>query len=245
MLGNMKMKEFILPLGLLIVVFFAPYVFTRSFGCYQFNESTGAIGDTIGGITAPICSLIGSILVYLALKAQIDANKLINIQFEYQKLNSFITDQVNLIRSDIDSFTAIRTTKNWDTNGRLVAEKEYLTGKDAIHFILYLYSEYKFDGSEIDYLEKNIDLHQIDLFLKRIVYLFEKIESSKLDKSDADYLYSIFSYTYESKLKSVLKLYESNRASKSITHYDQSNIVVGLPELIYMKYDHLNQIYRH
>ena len=59
-----------------------PVLFTRS--GLSFSE-TGDIGDTIGGITAPISSLVGSILVFLALKGQILANKFTQEQIRDQK----------------------------------------------------------------------------------------------------------------------------------------------------------------
>lgn len=43
---------------------------------YDFSES-GQIGDTIGGITAPIIGLVSAILVYLSFSAQIDANQIV------------------------------------------------------------------------------------------------------------------------------------------------------------------------
>ncbi len=46
----------------------APLLFITS--GYSFMQ-TGHLGDTIGGVTAPISSLVGSILVFLALKGQI------------------------------------------------------------------------------------------------------------------------------------------------------------------------------
>ncbi len=56
---------FIIAAGIILVAFF-PYWFTRQ-GSINFTK-TGEIGDTIGGITAPLTSLIGSILVFLLKK---------------------------------------------------------------------------------------------------------------------------------------------------------------------------------
>ncbi len=42
----------------------------------------GVVGDAIGGITNPISQLIGSILLYLALKAQLSANGIVQNQIE-------------------------------------------------------------------------------------------------------------------------------------------------------------------
>lgn len=53
------------------------YVLTRPaiFGSLDFSK-TGQIGDTIGGITAPLINLIGALLVFYSFKAQTKANKI-------------------------------------------------------------------------------------------------------------------------------------------------------------------------
>jgi hypothetical protein len=73
----------VLAIGIVLILL-APIVFTQIQGWVSF-ENTGQIGDTIGGITAPIASLVGSTLVYFALKAQIDANNLVFKQIEESK----------------------------------------------------------------------------------------------------------------------------------------------------------------
>lgn len=50
-------------------------------------SSTGQIGDTIGGITAPIVNLLGAYLVYVAFRAQVEANRLLQQQAAEQKAN--------------------------------------------------------------------------------------------------------------------------------------------------------------
>lgn len=74
---------------------FAPFIFTRSWGGISFGTPEGVIGDTIGGITAPFFNLLGSILVYVALRAQIDANKQINDQFIKQEKDNTRRDFEN------------------------------------------------------------------------------------------------------------------------------------------------------
>ena len=50
----MKVKYWLLIIVVLLVVFFAPSVLCMN----SFNQDTGAVGDTIGGTTAPIVGLI-------------------------------------------------------------------------------------------------------------------------------------------------------------------------------------------
>lgn len=50
----------------------SPYLFASfSWGYAEFGDDTGPIGDTIGGITAPFMNLVGAILVFAALRAQL------------------------------------------------------------------------------------------------------------------------------------------------------------------------------
>ena len=55
----------------LIATLVAPVLLTRNSCCeiFDFTE-TGQIGDTIGGITAPIVGLVSIMLLYMTLKEQ-------------------------------------------------------------------------------------------------------------------------------------------------------------------------------
>ena len=91
------------------MILVAPFLFTRN-GCVSFNE-TGPIGDTIGGITAPITGLVGAVLVFLALRAQIVANEIIQSQIKDQKEDEkrkkeikYISDLYNYFLKSIEDF---------------------------------------------------------------------------------------------------------------------------------------------
>ena len=79
----MKRARILLIVGVILILL-APLILTRALGIIDFSN-TGQIGDTIGGITAPIASLVGSILVFFALEAQIEANQIIQEQMKVQK----------------------------------------------------------------------------------------------------------------------------------------------------------------
>lgn len=82
-------KEIIVFLLVGIVLMLLPILFIESDISWISFKDTGTIGDTIGGITAPFIGFGGSILVYLALKAQIDANNAIQIEFEKQQKKDY------------------------------------------------------------------------------------------------------------------------------------------------------------
>lgn len=60
---------------MIILIIGAPYAFTQWNLGVGFDNGTGAIGDTIGGITAPFVNLLAAYLVYKSFTAQIRANK--------------------------------------------------------------------------------------------------------------------------------------------------------------------------
>lgn len=88
-----------------------PLLFTQSFLGPNFLN-TGQIGDTIGGICSPFINILGSILIFLALKAQIEANLIIQRQIDNQKVDRVAeieSKQLNQyyqnIQQNIDNFT--------------------------------------------------------------------------------------------------------------------------------------------
>ncbi|MFM9952188.1 MAG: hypothetical protein ACKV1O_29930 [Saprospiraceae bacterium] len=114
-LDNWKSKSFqvgaFMFFGIIFVIF-APLLFTQKLGWGNIDFSTtGSIGDTIGGITAPIVNLISAVLVYHAFRAQIEANNLINKQFEAerqeQNLNQnrdYVSNLYASLKAEINSF---------------------------------------------------------------------------------------------------------------------------------------------
>ena len=64
-------------IAFLVIVFFVPFILTRTWGpeCLKFTESTGWIGDTLGGITAPFIGFVNIILLIWTLQKQIEFNK--------------------------------------------------------------------------------------------------------------------------------------------------------------------------
>src|SRR4051794_28459324 len=103
----LKRVKIIFLIGIVLIII-SPFLLTRSWGLIDFSNA-GQIGDTIGGLTAPVSSLLGSILVFYALRAQIDANRIIQTQIENQKkddenrkLQQYFLDQFKIIREDIN-----------------------------------------------------------------------------------------------------------------------------------------------
>jgi len=129
-----KEIKWILISGLILILL--PILFTCSNISFISFKETGGIGDTIGGITAPFLSFFGSILVYMALKAQINANEIINQQFVLQQqkenIQNFENSFFNLINFHLNIINNIE--KSYDRGKIRNTIKIYL-GKDQLEYI--------------------------------------------------------------------------------------------------------------
>jgi hypothetical protein len=79
----------LLLIGIVLILVASVYMFTRPalWSSWDFTQ-TGQIGDTIGGITAPIINLLGAVLVYFSFQAQVKAN-----QIQFKLLNEDLLNQ--------------------------------------------------------------------------------------------------------------------------------------------------------
>ena len=129
----------------LILICLSPWIFTRSsFVGFDFT-TTGQIGDTIGGITAPIVNLIGAFLVYLSFKQQLIANQnqkqdLLNEikrSNESKKYDSIVHD-IDSLKIDIENFSynsgsgeSFKSYKGMNAISKFTRQIEYLNRTGA------------------------------------------------------------------------------------------------------------------
>lgn len=171
----------ILVVGIILIII-SPFLLTRpAFWDILVFSNTGPIGDTIGGITAPITSLLGSYLVYLALRAQIDANSIIQTQLAQDRARNEIqyhTEEINslycYLKDSIDNFDF--STLDSSAFGK----DSYTRGSEAIY--LMLQQVYCDDYCTTDKLEltrnpKITEFHSILIICNK---LMEKINSSTI-----------------------------------------------------------------
>lgn len=211
----LRFSTIILIVGVILAII-SPFVFTRKWGWISFQE-TGQIGDTIGGITAPIVNLIGAILVYFALSAQIDANKIIQGQIDEQK--KFDVESKNFnnllkiydeIKNDIEDFTY---TVN-EVTGSL---SQMMTGGIPPNYFTYkgkeatdkAYSKIKRDFCRTRDNEKmaytKSTSHETFLAFFRIFdTLLSKTSKSPLAPEDKETFIDLLRYLFETKLKPLI-----------------------------------------
>jgi hypothetical protein len=228
-----KVIPYILIFGIPLIVI-SPILFTQIPGLIDFtNANTNNIGGTIGGITAPFTSVLGSILVYYALKAQIDANALIQEQLTEQKATeyeskvvTYLKQQLDVINKDIDEF-------------RLVSNRSSITGSEALFLYLdgYLKSDIHHD---LDYSKRFYQVRNIKHYITLINELVNSINTENIPEKDKLYLTSAIKYHYNTKVKPQFDKFENEKTSSTeictkcgIKHY-------GIPDELYEIIDSIN-----
>lgn len=208
-------KRFIVILwtvgGLMVLTF--PYILTRQ-GLETFNfKETGQIGDTIGGITAPVCSLIGSILVFLALRAQIEANKIIQKQITDQKHDEankknvqFFFDQFKILREELDNF--YEYTASFQDTIRL-------TGRKAIASILKDIIADNVNRHESENLEPKGKEKELLFLVNEFYNLCIQIQDSNISLNDKSNLAELILFQVETKIFSCFDYHEKDNNALS------------------------------
>ena len=143
-------------LGLMIL---SPIVFTRFIKGFPDFTQTGQIGDTIGGLTAPIINSVAAILIYISFLAQQKANRL---QYDGLKDEIKLNQQqsnYNLILELIKDFKEELTIKKIKIGGfgsvnSFLNTLSDLVEREDYSFILGFNSLFKNSLSDIRYLKE-------------------------------------------------------------------------------------------
>lgn len=179
-----------IALSVLIVgivgILFAPFLFTRS-GYISFTE-TGQIGDTIGGITAPITSLVGSVLLFLALRTQVIANKVTQEQIREHKTEEQIKKEVTYVSGLYEYFT--KNIQDYET--------KYFKGHRAIRKVMSLLVKQEKENAHDEdrlYYGTAAELYGI---LKLGKLFLEQVNKSRMEENDKRYFKELVKHHYDS-----------------------------------------------
>lgn len=197
--------------GTIILIFTSLYIFTgpAKLNSWDFSQ-TGQIGDTIGGITAPLIGLIGAVLVYISFQAQIEANRIQADALANEKESNFIKNQYEKYNL---SFEEIKQRLNSvefiiEQSGRIISDGLFsqpvhvkYTGLNAINeYVLRLENPSRKFGGE------RYNIYGIELtflFLIKSIYdLIERVELNLTDKEDKDFILREITLFYNGFLRS-------------------------------------------
>lgn len=206
--------------GMVLLLFSVVFVFTRNsiVPGFAISESKGEIGDAINGITAPITSLIGAGLVFYSFLAQLEANKLIQAQWQYDSFTKAFND----IQIEISN---LKYTV--DENGIYFSEDNPEIAVRGIGMesnpILYQGSEaiIEFTRNFEKYLgHRSIAmLNDLSFILEELIGLINEIENSQLSESRKTSLFYRMNRLYVAKLQT----YQVEMEGKYIKHKDKVN----------------------
>lgn len=228
---NKKEKYWFAGIGLAVLAM--PILLTK-FSIVPLT-TTGQIGDTIGGVTAPFLSFFGAILVYLALKSQIDANREIQIQFKQQQIdnaNNFefekYKERIYLIIKEVDGFNVSfhkgKLITNLSDLSTVGGKKYNFTGVQGLNLFLI---EYFRDRNEkvqtgIGEFDANDSFHSVALNISNLIILFnsthDSIVGSSLSSEYKDELKKLLDYVYASKINFLVEHYRSNNPPPNIVN---------------------------
>ena len=188
---TLKNGYLLLLIGIPIAIL-APLIFTQ-FSLVNFNN-TGAIGDTIGGITAPFINIIAAILVFLALRAQIDANLLIQDQIDTQENERKIDNESRQLNQYYDNLKSSIDNFEFSKIDMWSDEKDLKTyrGSEAIYKLIDAYF-CSYHGNEND-VKSNPKITELISMLEICEKLLVRIKDSYIH--DRETLWTLTSHQF-------------------------------------------------
>ncbi len=219
---NKALHLLLLIVGIILLLFSSTFIFTMPslFSGFDFRE-TGQIGDTIGGITAPIINLIGAILVYLSFRVQNKANEI-----QYELLNKEIENQ-NRDRNfqvSIELFNEIKSDyKNLNIESTQKPDHIF-HGQSALN--VYVNRIDASEKEEIEDLIRKPIYHEWQYILCELDLLLTHIKKSEFKSGEKDTLYLLIKKYYITQLE-----YASDTLYRNLKENNLGNESIKLIEM--------------
>ncbi|MBX2995346.1 MAG: hypothetical protein KF681_10995 [Bdellovibrionaceae bacterium] len=171
----------------------------------QYLREYGEIGDAIGGISSPLVQILGSAVLFLALKAQIDANGILQLQIEKENKKEQLRHEINQLH-ELYLFVE-RNIKNFSYDQKTTVDgkshKTLLHSRRAIKCFIEDLENLDVDiHNDADVLMYD-GVKEIMSILNSVELFFEKIKNSNIEAYHKNFhktlmqhelLFSIFPY---------------------------------------------------
>jgi len=167
---------------LLMAFFIVPYLVTNKSWLWHYDDSTGVMGDTIGGIAGPIIGLIGVILTFIAFYIQYKANQIqlksLKDQFDFaikndrqtkvQQIENNFFRMIDYHNQNVNQLKIpnLDTSKNDISEGR----RAFVQFKIQIHRLLKLVNDVN--------IENNLNLNKDQILDITYIIFYYGIEGS-------------------------------------------------------------------
>lgn len=165
-----------LTISLVLFVLVAPVLFTRESFLTNFDfTQTGQIGDTIGGITAPIIGILNAVLLYITLRRQ-DNEALKQQYYRHEDQILALVDRKSDMINNIKS--SLRLTVKYSENHLEFpfAPTEDVTGEHKGELAVDFVKSYLFNDSQPMLAHYDLSLREWRTFISQIG--FAVIEAS-------------------------------------------------------------------
>lgn len=141
-IDNLTVTLLTVALSFVLFSMWAPKLFTQHSSSIVFNEETGQIGDTIGGIMNPFISMAAVIVTGMAFYAQYRANEMVRKQFELQKFENQFYEMLRLHKENVNEIEVKTSDRKEVIKGREV----FVQLKEQLETLLHiLESELRID----------------------------------------------------------------------------------------------------
>lgn len=221
----MKWNNMILLVIGITFILLSLYIFTRPayFESWDFSN-TGQIGDTIGGITAPIINLLGALLVYISFQEQVKANKIQMTALENEKNNNSYERKFNnytrlyeSIKNHLDSLEFIVQPKSSSNPDGSINTPNHIIykGLNALNeYVLRIENPKHY----IENYETNGMFLNFQYLIKSLLELGEIIELNINDTNDKKFL--------EQNIKLMYKIFLRNFAERIIRSFKDDDPII-------------------
>lgn len=163
-----------------ILAIISPLLFTRPWTGIDFT-TTGQIGETIGGLTAPILNFLTIVLLYLALKEQIEANRIQKDNEKTRRDYDIVFTQFANLKQEFENIKLSILTKNGEvTYSGTRAIFEYKNSLETCTNITDCISEYSVRAFGLSYT----------YITSNLFFLLHRNYSSNLSKQDKESIYT-------------------------------------------------------
>ncbi len=131
----------VIALILITFSFIAPLIFSKLSWGAEFDERTGVIGDTIGGIMNPFLALAGVLITFLAFYMQLRANRIqidnfkeeLKVQKEESRIRQFEAQYYEMLRFHKENVNELEiSVAERDANGNFIYKT--VRGRDVFRY---------------------------------------------------------------------------------------------------------------
>ncbi len=174
-------------LGFGVMLLVMPWLLTQPtwLSALDFSQS-GQIGDTIGGITAPFMSLVGSGLVYLSFRMQVEMNR---IQFRAITKQFHRNDEEDKEKSFNKLLEVLLSIKEYYSNEYKLVLSSNLSERGIARTLNRIISLYKANSEDTRYLSEMSVLSEFMDLLGVLIDLKNRIRRYNLEEEDQKLIY--------------------------------------------------------